>query len=124
MYPETMATVRPASDEESVIATATPSTRDGIHDKVPVLRDADYSTYLDKLEKSSGPLTDDLFYYQEFGLEKSARAFEISKKAKFSNCRNNLKSSLVPSPNGLLQLWYVSGYRRYRSLANILLLAS
>jgi hypothetical protein len=106
MHPEAIASVRLASDEESRIATATPSTRDGFHDEVPVLRDADYSTHLDKLEKSSGPLTDDLFFYQEFGLEKSVRTFEISKKATFSNCRNDLKSSLVASPNGLLQLWY------------------
>jgi hypothetical protein len=111
MDPEANDTVRPASDEESGIATATPSTRDSFHDKVPVLRDADYSTYLDKLEKSSGPLTDDLFFCQEFGLGKSVRTFEISEKATFSNCRNDLKSSLVASPNGLLQLWYFSEYR-------------
>jgi hypothetical protein len=124
MHLEAIATVRPASDEESGIATTTPSTRDGIHDKVPVLRDADYSTYLDKLEKSSGLLTDDLFFYQEFGLEKSVRTFEISKKATFSNCRNDLKSSIVPSPNGLLQLWYVFGYRGKFCFANTVFLAS
>jgi hypothetical protein len=124
MHPEAIATVRPASDEESGIATATPSTWDGIHDKVPVLRDADYSTDLDKLDKSSGPLTDDLFFSQEFGLEKSVQSFEISKKATFSSCRNELKSSLVASPNGLLQLWYFSRYRRYFYVANILCLAS
>ena len=107
MHPEAITSVKPASDEESGIATATPSTRDGFHDKVPVLRDVDYSAYLDKLEKSSGPLTDDLFFYQEFGLEKSVRTFEISKKATFSNCRSDLKSTLVASPNGLLQLWYL-----------------
>jgi hypothetical protein len=96
--------VGPTSDIESGIVTTTPSTRDG---KPPVagLGDAHYSTHLKTLERRSGPLIDDLFFYQEFGLQGSVQSFEISKKAKFSNCRDNLKGSLVSSPNGLLQLW-------------------